>query len=400
METTLGPRRQHVSSGGRQSSAKVRVLITGGGTGGHVYPGLAVAEALRERAPGAQVRFAGTRRGIEAVLVPQAGYQLYTVPASGLRGLGHRARVLFVLNFVGGFLRSLALMLRWRPAVVLGTGGFVSAPVMTAARVLRIVCTLQEQNAVPGSTNRLVGRWARRIYLGFAAAAPFFRTGVCRATGNPVRRSFIAAATESGSTAAADEADLQIFGRHGGRVLIFGGSGGARRLNEAVLAAAPQWGQLSGAAFLVQTGKAAFAPVRDSVASEQVRVTAYIDDMAAALRWADLVVCRAGAMTLAELQVVGRPALLVPFPHATDNHQLHNARDLEKAGAALVLADENCDGTSLTAAIAALLADPQRLAEMAAAAKSMGRPRAAPEIAGDLLELAGHPAGLRLASHI
>lgn len=388
-----------MSGARRPAAAAVRVLITGGGTGGHVYPGLAVAEALQHLAPGAQVRFAGTRRGIEALLVPKAGYRLHTVPASGLRGLGHRARLRFVLNFGGGLLRSLALLLRWRPAVVLGTGGFVSAPVMTAARILRITCTLQEQNAIPGSTNRLVGRWARRIYLGFAAAAPFFRHGVCRTTGNPVRRGLVDAAAAGGDRPDAGAEGLQTFGQRGGRILIFGGSGGARRLNEAVQAAAPQWARLSHASFLVQTGKAAFAAVHDSVATEQIRVTAYIDDMAAALRWADLVVCRAGAMTLAELQVMGRPAVLVPFPHATDNHQLHNAHDLEKAGAALVLPDENCDGPSLTAAITDLLADPRRLAEMAAAARTLGRPEAAQTIAGDLLELAGHPAGLRLASH-
>jgi len=145
----------------------VRILITGGGTGGHVYPGLAIAEALLVAAPQADIRFAGTRKGIESRLVPAAGFKLYTVPASGLRGLGHKARLLFVLNFVAGVFLTLLVLLRWRPAVVLGTGGFVSAPVMTAARILAIPCALQEQNAIPGSTNRLVGRWSQRIYLGF-----------------------------------------------------------------------------------------------------------------------------------------------------------------------------------------------------------------------------------------
>jgi len=380
---------------GDNFASVVRILITGGGTGGHVYPGLAVAEALVQLAPGAEVRFAGTRRGIESVLVPRAGYRLHTVPASGLRGLGHKARLWFLLNFVGGFLQSLTLLLRWRPAVVLGTGGFVSAPVMTAARVLGIPCTLQEQNAIPGSTNRLVGRWAQRIYLGFGAAAEYFRTGVCRSTGNPVRQAFLDATTAAGD----DGGELADFGLPGRRVLVFGGSGGAHTLNSAVQGAAAELGKLNGAVFLIQTGKADYEAVRAAVASAKMRVTAYIDEMAAALLWADLVVCRAGAMTLAELQVVGRPAVLVPYPHATDDHQMHNARDLEKAGAVLVLADKNCDGTALQAAVGELLHEPDRLRDMAAAAARVGKPQAAKNIARDLLELAGHPAGLRLAEH-
>ncbi len=375
---------------GSSESPGVRVLITGGGTGGHVYPGLAVAEALQHLAPGAEIRFAGTTRGIESVLVPRAGYRLHTVPASGLRGLGNKARLLFVLNFLGGFLQSFALLVTWRPAAVLGTGGFVSAPVMTAARVLGVPCTLQEQNAIPGSTNRLVGRWSRRIYLGFGVAAKFFRAGISRATGNPVRQAFLAATEKTGT-----DSELAAFGAVGRRVLVFGGSGGARTLNNAVKAAAPNLATSDNAAFLIQTGKTDFEAVHETVASDCIRVTAYIDDMAAALLWADLVVCRAGAMTLAELQVVGRPAVLVPFPHATDNHQFHNASDLEKAGAALVLSDENCDGTALAKTVGELLGDPDKLQAMATAARQLGRPAAAMGIARDLLELAGHPAGLR-----
>lgn len=372
----------------------LRLLITGGGTGGHVYPGLAVAEAVTALAADAEVRFAGTNRGIESVLVPRKGYRLHTVPASGLRGLGHRARLLFVLNFVAGLVRSLMLMIRWRPRVVLGTGGFVSAPVMAAARLLGIPCTLQEQNAIPGSTNRLVGRWARRIYLGFGAAAGYFPAGVCRTTGNPVRQDFVDASRTQPA------GDLADFGRPGRRVLIFGGSGGARTLNNAVREASADWrDSAEPTTFLVQTGQRDYSAVLAVAGCDQLRVTAYIDDMAAALSWADLVVCRAGAMTLAELQVAGRPAVLVPYPHATDDHQLHNARDLEQAGAALVLPDKDCDGPALSAVVAELLAAPERLQAMAEAAHRLGQPAAATNIARDLLELAGHPAGLRLAEH-
>ena len=176
----------------------LRVLIAGGGTGGHVYPGLAVAEALLAAEPGAEVRFAGTRRGLEFLLVPKAGFRLHTVPASGFRGLGPLARLRFLVNFLAGLLCSLWLLLTWRPAVVLGTGGYVSAPVLAAARLLRLRCALQEQNAIPGSANRLLARWVEKIYLGFGEAAEFFPGRQVQVTGNPVRASFATGSAAAG----------------------------------------------------------------------------------------------------------------------------------------------------------------------------------------------------------
>jgi UDP-N-acetylglucosamine--N-acetylmuramyl-(pentapeptide) pyrophosphoryl-undecaprenol N-acetylglucosamine transferase len=376
---TLGPERHAVSAFG-----PLRVLVTGGGTGGHVYPGLAVADALVELAPAAEVRFAGTRRGLEAVVVPRAGYRLHLVPASGFRGLGSLARLLFVGNFALGVLRSLVLMLGWRPAVVLGTGGFVGGPVMTAARLLGVPCALQEQNAVPGSANRLAGRWARRVYLGFAAAASGFRSGSTVTTGNPVRAGLGAPRPAQGE-------------RSVRRLLVFGGSRGARTLNRALEAAAEIWRDRADLELLIQTGPEDHDRVAAAwSAAAGVRVTGYIEDMPAALAWADLVVCRAGAMTLAELQAAGLPAVIVPFPHATDDHQTRNAESCREAGAALLLKDEDCDGPALTAMVDGLLAEPARLAEMGRAAHGLARPRAAQVIAADLLNLIGHPAG-RLA---
>lgn len=364
-----------------------RVLVTGGGTGGHVYPALAVADALKELVPAAEVRFAGTRRGLESRLVPEAGYRLHLVPASGFRGLGTRARLVFLVNFVAGVLRSLLLLLAWRPAVILGTGGFVGGPVMIAARLLGVPCVLQEQNAVPGSANRLVGRWARRVYLGFAAAADRFRPGSTVVTGNPVRSAFAASAVE-------DRQDERIPNR----VLVFGGSRGARTLNRAMAVAAALWGPRQDLELRIQTGPQDRDTVADawSGATARASVEAYIDDMPSALAWADLVVCRAGAMTLAELQAAGRPAVLVPYPHATDDHQTSNAEACREAGAALVLADEDCDAEVLTTMVGELLADPERLRRMGSAAAGLARPGAAAVIAADILNLIGHPAG-RLA---
>jgi len=359
----------------------VRVLITGGGTGGHVYPGLAVAGALEKLAPESEIRFAGTSRGIESILVPRAGYRFTTLPASGLRGLGGKARFLFLFNFFLGFFRSVLMLLVWRPRVVLGTGGYVSAPVMLAARSLGIPCALQEQNAIPGSTNRLVARWARRIYLGFGAAARFFKDERCLETGNPVRSEFLA---EAGESSQEDSGSVH-------HLLVFGGSRGAATLNAAVIGAAATWSEREDLKILIQTGPAEHAAVAAAFgdkSSGRIEVVPYIEEMALELKRADLVVSRAGAMTLAELQCVGRPAVLVPFPFATDDHQLRNAEDCARTGAAVVLKDDQCDGKALVSLTDDLLNDPDRLRKMAAAAAGMARPDAAVVIAGDLLQLA------------
>jgi len=381
------------------ADSPTRVLITGGSTGGHVYPGLAVAEALKELEPSIEICFAGTSRGIESVLVPRAGYPFVLVPASGFRGLGGRARLMFLWNFLRGWLRSLLVLGRWRPHVVLGTGGYVSAPVMAAARTLGIPCALQEQNAFPGSTNRLVGRWAKRIYLGFGAADRFFGKGKCLETGNPVRAAFLEGGPDGGARP------------EGGpnRILIFGGSRGAASLNAAVIEAAVGWKDRKDLAFTIQTGAGRTREVEEAFAgadTDQAGVLAFIEDMPAALEWADLVVCRSGAMTLAELHCAGKPAVLVPFPHATDDHQLKNAADCESAGAARVLTDDRCDGPALAALVDELLADPETLMGMSRAASQLGRPRAARTIAADLLELldrkplGAHPDGPKEPKHV
>lgn len=379
--------------GGVKRAHPVRILITGGGTGGHVYPGLAVAEALRALDDRLDLRFAGTRRGLERVLVPRAGWPLDFVPASGLRGLGALGRLAFLLNLVAGTLRSLVLLARRRPHIVLGTGGYVCAPVMLAARLLGVPCALQEQNAVPGSANRLVGRWARRVYLGFGEAARWFPAGACVETGNPVRGAFAAPAT--GKAGAADAAVPRAAGVPL-RLLVFGGSRGAHTLNQAVAAAAAVWAPAGAPELLAQTGTADLEAVRAAWAGadpQRVKVVPYIDDMAGALNWADLVVCRAGAMTLAELQAAGKPAVLVPFPFATDDHQRQNAEACAAAGAAVVLPDAACDGPALVRAVRDLADDPGRLRAMGAAARGLARPEAARVIARDLLSIVGHPAG-------
>lgn len=360
----------------------LRLLITGGGTGGHVYPGLAVAEAVQRLEPGARILFAGTRQGIEAHLVPASGFDIVFLAASGFRWLGLGARLRFVANLVRGFFTSLGIIRRFGPHVVLGTGGYVSLPVAAAARVLGVPLVLQEQNAVPGSTNRLLGRWARRIYLGFTEATGFFRADRCLDTGNPVRAAFLESLDGGNPTVA--QADRPFH------LLLFGGSRGAKTLNRAATDAASAWQTPADVHIRLQTGVDDFETVREAyAAADHVDVTPYIDDMPAALGWADLVVSRAGAMTLAELAAAGKPSVLVPFPYATDNHQLRNAKAREDTGAAFLLLDELCDGEALSAVVSQLRRESGRLETMAAASRVLARPDAAMVIASDLMRLTG-----------
>ncbi len=383
----MNPRRAQSRA---DATAPVRVVLAGGGTGGHIYPALAVAEALLRLEPQAQLLYLGTRQGLESRLVPAAGLDLVHVAASGYRGLGPVARLRFAANLVRGVVQSLAVLRRFRPDVVLGSGGFVSLPVGLAARVLGRPLALQEQNAIPGSTNRLLGRWARRIYLGFTEAAAYFPTGRSRDTGNPVRAAFADALGEA--AAAADGGTRRPDGAPAFHVLVFGGSRGARTLNRAVAdAARGAWALRAELSLWAQTGPEEHEAVTRGCAGRlgATRITPYIDDMPAALRWADLVVCRAGAMTLAELAAAGCAAVLVPYPHATDQHQLRNAKSREDAGAALLLLDELCTGESLAACVEELRRDPARLRAMAAGARAAARPEAAMEIAADLMRLSG-----------
>lgn len=373
---------------------KPSFLFAAGGTGGHVYPALAVAQALQAAAPQARIHFVGGRRGIEGRLVPQAGFALTRMPAAGLRGGGLLGALRFSISFAIAFFAALAMLVRMRPDVVLATGGYASAAPAVAAAALRRPVWIQEQNAMPGSTNRLLSRLAERVYVAFdEARGRLPRARRVETLPNPVRAAILASAG-----VAATRQDFERFGLQPGRptALVFGGSRGARSLNRAVsqgfgaIAARTRW-QL-----LVQTGSEECDAVRAAVgadggsAAARIAVLPYIDAMQDAYRIADLVVCRAGALTLAELAALGKPALLVPFPHATDDHQTSNAQAVAAAGAAAVVADAELDGERLCALLLELQAAPERLAQMAAAARSRsGANDTAIRIARALLQRAG-----------
>lgn len=346
-----------------------RVAIFAGGTGGHVYPALAVASELRDR--GYAVDWFGTERGLEARVVPEAGIPLHLIRVSGIRGKGIAARLRGLFSIGLALLQSLGELGRLRPVCALGMGGYVSGPAGLAAWILRVPLVIHEQNSVAGTTNRLLRRFASVVCTAYPKA--FGGSVVTRQVGNPVRQQLL----DDGA------ASYDYDGRRPLRLLVVGGSLGAKAINEvlpAALAALPATCEVQ---VKHQTGPAH----ADSVAAlygeraDQVEILPYIEDMAAAYRGADLVLCRAGALTVAELTIIGRPAILVPLPNAIDDHQAHNAAWLAEAGGAVVLPQSEMTADTVAQQVAALAADPTQLAIMAASAVSAGSPAATLDVA-------------------
>lgn len=356
----------------------MRVLIAGGGTGGHIFPGIALAEEVVTRHPRNDAVFVGTDRGLEARLVPANGFVFEAIRSRGLKGMGVLRLLLGLLTVPVSVFEAWRLVRRYRPDVVVGVGGYSSGPVVMTAWLMRVPTAIQEQNALPGFTNKLLGRIVDACFICFEEARPFFPPKRTWLLGNPIRRGLLDNFLRS-------RKPHQRF-----TVLVFGGSQGAHRLNECVIEAmghlVPLKEQLS---IIHQTGKRDLEAVRQGYAAHGVDadVREFIDDMSAAYRGADLVVCRAGATTLAELTVCKKPSILVPFPFATDDHQTVNARALVDAGAALMFREAELTAEKLAQAIVALKDDPERLAKMEKAAGMLGRPEAAREIADVLQQL-------------
>jgi UDP-N-acetylglucosamine--N-acetylmuramyl-(pentapeptide) pyrophosphoryl-undecaprenol N-acetylglucosamine transferase len=384
----------------------VRALIAGGGTGGHLYPGIAVAEEVIAR--GGEVLFVGTARGLEARVIPALGHPLELLQVSGLKRMRPLAFARGIARLPVAFGQSLGILRRFRPDVVLGVGGYASGPLVMAAALSGRATALQEQNSVPGFTNRVLGKVAKAAFIAFDEAAGAFPAGKAALTGNPVRRAFLRAAGHGGKAGGGGGAGGAGGGGSGGgggggsvpHLLVVGGSQGARAVNDLVLAAVEHWlGPSAGGPMptvVHQTGGADAERVTAAYqragalegARARVSVRPFIEDMAAAYAAADLVVARAGALTLAELAIMGKPALLIPLPTAADDHQSRNAAAFASAGAALVLPQAATTGADLARVAGELLADGQRRAQMAAAMSALGRPRAAQEIVDRLERLA------------
>ena len=367
-----------------------RALIAGGKTGGHLYPGIAVAEEILARNPAAAVTFVGTQDGIESRILPKLGYTLETITVSRLKGGGVMGRIAGLLRVPVAMIQTCRLLRQYKPEVVLGVGGYASGPALLMAWLCRYPTAIQEQNAHAGITNRILGRIVRRIYLGFEAAGRQFAGRSTLATGNPIRRALVDALLNSKEETTPAQSDVAL------RVLVFGGSQGARFLNERVpellsgLKDAHPEMQLQ---VTHQTGlndvEATTARYEDTSLASSVTVLPYIEDMPSAYAESDVAICRAGALTVAELTAVGLPCLLVPFPFAADNHQEANAKVLVDAGAARMMTQAEWDPEAAISWLSALAADRARLQTMSNAARSAAQPEAAAAVVDDLETMLG-----------
>lgn len=364
------------------------ILITAGGTGGHVYPGLAVARVLQSQ--GIPVIWMGTKAGLEARVIPAAGFEMAYLSVNGLRGKGLKTWLVAPARLLKALYQSFRILRRYRPRAVLGMGGFVAGPGGLVAALMGIPLVIHEQNAIPGLTNKLLSRFARNVLEGFPGTferltrngADFPASAKTIPVGNPVRADIAALATPK-----------ERLARRWGHVhvLVFGGSLGAQALNEVVPMALSELPIDKRPEVRHQAGKGKDEATRERYQKMNVKaeVTPFIDDMAEAYEWADLVICRSGALTIAELTAAGLASILVPYPYAVDDHQRANAVFLSDAGAAILMPQQELTRDSLAGVLQTLCADRDTLLEMSNKARALARPHATAEVAAICAQLAG-----------
>lgn len=355
-----------------------RLLLTGGGTGGHLFPAIAAAEELRERVPGASVLFVGTRRKMDRSSLERYGYAVTSIYSYGLKGKSAKELVKAVAVLPLSLLQAMVCILKFRPDVVLGVGGYVTGPVVAAARVLGRRTVIHEQNSIPGLANRKLGRFADRVCISLPESANHFPAEKTVLTGNPVRKPILELAEEPDSEASKSTITL----------LILGGSQGAHGINERAVAAICGGGVTTSINVIHQSGTADYAMVKKRYEEGGIsaEVKPFFQDMAAIYKKADLLVSRAGATTLAELAVLGKPAILVPYPHAADNHQHKNADYYVAGGGCLKFAEHELTAAILAQQIEQLAGNKKRRVAMADAMKKLAMPEAAARIVAECLE--------------
>ncbi|MGC2236527.1 MAG: undecaprenyldiphospho-muramoylpentapeptide beta-N-acetylglucosaminyltransferase, partial [Pyrinomonadaceae bacterium] len=349
-------------------------LIAAGGTGGHIYPGIAVAKEIVRRDGGAEVLFVGTARGLETKIVPDNGFQLSLIHSAGLKNVGFVGKLKGLFILPKSFLEARSLIKSFKPEAVVGAGGYVSGPVLLMASLMRVPTLVMDSNALPGFTNRQLARFVDKAALTFEEAMPFFgKKGIV--TGNPVRREFFEIQPKA--------RDEKI------NLLIFGGSRGARAINNAMADALEFLTNFKDKLQIThQTGDADFEKIAESykrAGMETADVRPYISNMVEEFAETDLIICRAGATTCAEVAAAGRAAIMIPLPTAADDHQRKNAEALQNSGAARVLLQRDLNGESLAKEIIDLINSPEKISEMETAAKNLARKDAA-EVTVDLIE--------------
>ncbi len=361
----------------------MKLVIAGGGTGGHLFPGIAVAEEFLARDPANRVLFVGTERGLEARVLPRLGFKLECIEAAGIRGKSGFAQLKGMAMLLHAYSQSRKILKEFRPDRVLGVGGYASGPLVLAARGMQIRRFIHEQNAIPGITNRLLARFVDQVFISLEQSRGFFPKEKTLLTGNPIRKEIAATVGNAGVERGA-----------GGpfRLLVFGGSAGAHSINMNMIAALPLLQELRAQlAITHQTGENDLEEVRTAYAREGFAATVvpFIDNMAEAYRVSDLVICRAGATTIAEVTACGRACLFIPYPHAVDDHQRQNAEALLKEGAGFMLLERELSGERLAQQIRDLLDKPLAIVSAGEHARKLARPDAARVIVDEMLKETG-----------
>jgi UDP-N-acetylglucosamine--N-acetylmuramyl-(pentapeptide) pyrophosphoryl-undecaprenol N-acetylglucosamine transferase len=379
-----------------RTSPAMRLLIAGGGTGGHLFPGVALAEELRARDPDAQIRFVGTRRGIEARVLPPLGWDLALIEVSGLKTVGVLGALRGVVRLPRALWQARRVVREFAPDAVIGVGGYASGPVVLMARLGGVPTAICEQNSIPGLTNRILGRVTRAVFVSFEGTRRFFKPQKTVVSGNPVRRELVqrlldgstvsppppptpAATAQPAPAATAQPAPAATSVGTRVHVLVSGGSLGAVAVNQLAAAALIALARTIPLSIVHQTGDKGLDTTasRYATAGVAAECQAFIKDMASAYHRADLIIGRAGATTVAELAITGKPAVFIPYPFAADNHQEINAREMAEAGAALMFRQSELTAELLAEALRPLLTDPARRDAMGAKMKALARPGAA-----------------------
>ena len=369
----------------------MNIIVSGGGTGGHIYPAITLIRSLQQRVPDAQFLYVGTQRGLESDIVPKEGLPFETIDLQGFERHFTMDNVRRAAKAMLGVAKARHVVKHFHPDAAIGTGGYVCGPILLAASLAGVPTLIQEQNVVPGITNKILSHFVTKIAAGTEEAVRHFPKKKTVFTGNPIRREVLTASKADG---------LKEYGFAGDRpiVLVSGGSRGARSLNRAMVGVLKEAQKHPEVQYLHATGKgeydAQLQRLKDAGVhledAPHIQVKPYLYHMPQAMAMADLAIFRAGATGLAELTARGIPAILVPYPYAAENHQEHNARACEEAGAARMILDRELTSARLSSVLTEIFSEPGKLAKMAAASKAMGRPEAADTIAGLVLDMQEH----------
>jgi UDP-N-acetylglucosamine--N-acetylmuramyl-(pentapeptide) pyrophosphoryl-undecaprenol N-acetylglucosamine transferase len=379
-------RGQNKSSLLRNATKALRVVIAGGGTGGHLFPGIAIAQEFLEKNAENNILFVGTGKPFEISILSETGFAHKRITAEGFKGRGVWHQLVSISKVPKGIIESILILKDFKPHIVIGVGGYSAGPLVMGARLLGIKIVLHEQNILPGITNRILSRFADRIYVSFAETIMGVTPKKIRFTGNPVRKEIVQCAETSRNKDMQAPKKEKKF-----TILILGGSQGAHRINMALLEALLYLENRKNIFFVHQTGTQDETQVKQRYDEYGIEndTRAFFKDMALQYQNADLIICRAGATTVAEIKAVGKGVIFIPFPFAADNHQVLNARSLEKAGAAEMILEKNLSGKALAERIDFYVKRPEALQQMASRSRDLGRVDAAAMIVDDCYELVG-----------